>query len=121
MERGQNRGWQHTEEEGSTVKLRHVRADYANLFQDIQLVNANDFLTTPFTSVLDLLTLKIRFLRYVDESNPPYNRVKLACQTADVLLSSHAYYRFNNPLCYSCVSDIHDHEAGQQKDLRRWK
>jgi hypothetical protein len=30
--------------------------------------------------VLDLLTLKIRFLRYVDESNPPYNRLKLAAQ-----------------------------------------
>ncbi len=61
---------------GAVVKIGVPSPDYANLFQDIQLVNANDFLTTPFTSVLDLFTSKIRFLRYVDESNPPYNRVK---------------------------------------------
>jgi hypothetical protein len=66
--------------DGSTVKMGPPSRDYANLFQDIQLVNSNDFLTTPFTSVADLLTLKIRFLRYVDESNPPYNRLKLAAQ-----------------------------------------
>jgi hypothetical protein len=64
--------------DGAIVKMGAPSRDYANLFQDIQLINANDFLTTPFTSVADLLTLKIRFLRYVDESNPPYNRLKLA-------------------------------------------
>jgi hypothetical protein len=63
---------------GAVVTLGAPSPDYANLFQDIQLVNSNDFFTTPFTSVLDLFTLKIRFLRFVDESNPPYNRMKLA-------------------------------------------
>jgi hypothetical protein len=63
---------------GAVVKMGAPSRDYANLFQDIQLINANDFLTTPFSSVADLLTLKIRFLRYVDESNPPYDRLKLA-------------------------------------------
>jgi len=65
---------------GATVKMGAPSRDYANLFQDIQLINRNDFLTVPFTSVLDLLTLRIRFLRYVDESNPPYNRLKLAAR-----------------------------------------
>jgi hypothetical protein len=65
---------------GTVVKIGAPSRDYANLFQDIQLINANDFLTTPFNSVIDLLTMKIRFLRYVDESNPPYNRLKLAGQ-----------------------------------------
>jgi hypothetical protein len=64
--------------EGAVVKMGAPSRDYENLFQDIQLINANDFLTTPFTSVADLLTLKIRFLRYVDESNPPYDRLNLA-------------------------------------------
>ncbi len=67
-------------EGGAVVKMGAPSQDYANLFQDIQLINANDFLNTPFSSVADLLTLKIRFLRYVDESNPPYNRLKLAGQ-----------------------------------------
>jgi hypothetical protein len=69
-------------EGGAVVKMGAPSRDYANLFQDIQLINANDFLTTPFSSVADLLTLKIRFLRYVDESNPPYDRLKLAGRIA---------------------------------------
>ena len=66
--------------DGMILKAASPPSGYANLFQDIQLVNANDFLTTPFSSVLDLLTSKIRFLRYIDESNPPYNRVKQVWQ-----------------------------------------
>jgi len=66
--------------EGVMLKGASPPSGYANLFQDVQMVNANDFLTTPFTSVLDLLTSKIRFLRYIDESNPPYNRVKQVWQ-----------------------------------------
>ncbi len=62
---------------GVVVKGAAPSRNYLNLFQDIQLVNSNDFLSTPFTSVMDILTLKIRFLRYIDETNPPYNRVKL--------------------------------------------
>ena len=65
---------------GAVIKMGAPSQDYANLFQDIQLINCNDFLTAPFTSVLDLLTLRIRFLRYIDESNPPYNRLKLAAR-----------------------------------------
>lgn len=65
---------------GAVVKGMAPSRDYLNLFQDIQLVNSNDFLSTPFTSVINLMTLKIRFLRYIDETNPPYNRVKLVYQ-----------------------------------------
>jgi hypothetical protein len=66
--------------DGVMLKAASPPNGYTNLFQDIQLVNANDFLTNPFTSVLDLLTSKILFLRYIDESNPPYNRVKQVWQ-----------------------------------------
>ncbi len=52
--------------------------DYFNLFKDIQVVNANDFLSNPHTSAFDLLTSKIRYIRWVDESNPPYDRVTVA-------------------------------------------
>ncbi len=65
---------------GAVVNAATLSRDYTKLFQDIQLVNSNDFLTTPFTSVMDIFTMKIRFLRYIDESNPPYNRIKLAGQ-----------------------------------------
>lgn len=51
---------------------------YFSLFHDIQLVNANDFLSNPFTSVIDLLTFKIRYIRWIDESNPKYNKASLA-------------------------------------------
>jgi hypothetical protein len=51
---------------------------YFSLFHDIQLVNSNDFLSNPFTSVIDLLTLKIRYLRWIDASNPRYNKASLA-------------------------------------------
>jgi len=65
---------------GAVVNNTAPSRDYINLFQDVQMVNSNDFLTTPFTSVMDLVTMKIRFLRYIDETNPPYNRIKLAGQ-----------------------------------------
>jgi hypothetical protein len=65
---------------GAVAHGATLSRDYANLFQDIQLVTSNDFLTAPFSSVMDLITLKIRFLRYVDESNPPYDRIALAGQ-----------------------------------------
>jgi hypothetical protein len=65
-------------------KLDHntTSMDYFNLLQDIQVINANNFLSTPHTSVFDLLTLKIRYLRWVDESNPRYDRVNVACRIA---------------------------------------
>lgn len=52
--------------------------DYFNLLQDIQVINGNNFLSTPHTSAFDLLTSKIKYLRWVDETNPPYDRFKLA-------------------------------------------
>ena len=54
--------------------------DYFNLLQDIQVINGNNFLSRPHTSVFDLLTSKIRNIRWIDETNPPYDRVKLACR-----------------------------------------
>ncbi len=52
--------------------------DYFNLLRDIQVVNGNNFLSSPHTSVLDLLTYKIRYIRWVDDMNPPYIRSDLA-------------------------------------------
>ena len=54
--------------------------EYFNLFHDIQLINSNDFLSNPLKSVLDLLTLKIRYIRWIDELNPKYNKVILAAK-----------------------------------------
>jgi hypothetical protein len=61
-------------------KLDHdmISMDYFNLLRDIQVINGNNFLTSPHTSVLDLLTFRIRYVRLVDETNPPYNRVTLS-------------------------------------------
>ena len=52
--------------------------DYFNLLRDIQVINGNNFLSSPHTSALDLLTYKIRYIRWVDDSNPPYVRSDLA-------------------------------------------
>lgn len=62
------------------IHLDTSERDYYNLFQDIKLINSNDFLSNPFTSAFDLLTLKIRYIRWIDESSPMYNKVKLACK-----------------------------------------
>jgi len=55
-----------------------IKDDYINLFHDIKLVNSNNFLSDPFNSVLDLLTFRIRYIRWIDESNPKYNKAILA-------------------------------------------
>ena len=56
--------------------------DYFNLLRDIQVINGNNFLSFPYTSVLDLLTYKIRYVRWVDDMNPPYVRAELALKLA---------------------------------------
>ena len=56
--------------------------DYFNLFKDIQVVNANNFLSNPHTSAFDLLTTKIRYIRWIDETNPRYDRVNVALRIA---------------------------------------
>lgn len=77
---GRVEGLKQRSDEREQAGFDQPRSDYLSLFQDVQLINANDFLSRPFTSVLDLLTGTIRSLRWVDESNPPYNRVQLACR-----------------------------------------
>jgi len=77
--------------------------EYFNLFHDIQLINSNDFLSNPFSSVLDLLTLKIRYIRWVDESNPRYNKFEL---TYTILLFYYLPKIANNfmiPFLIPCV------------------
>jgi hypothetical protein len=64
-------------EEAASLRFDASPRGYFSLFKDIQLVNANDFLSSPFTSVLDLLTGNIRYIRWVDASNPPYNKLTL--------------------------------------------
>ena len=63
--------------ESEEVHFDTTENEYFNLFHDIQVINSNDFLSNPFSSVLDLLTLKIRYIRWVDESNPRYNKFEL--------------------------------------------
>jgi hypothetical protein len=81
--RWKNRTWEGLEkqrDENEYVRSDTSPSDYFSLFKDIQLVNANDFLSSPFTSVVDLLIGKIRYIRWVDESNPPYNKLTLGCR-----------------------------------------
>jgi hypothetical protein len=61
-------------------KLDHDSSsmEYFNLLRDIQVINGNNFLSSPHTSALDLLTYKIRYIRWVDAMNPPYIRSDLA-------------------------------------------
>lgn len=59
-----------------------VPPDYFNLLQDIQVITANNFLSSPHTSVFDLLSFRIRHLRWVDETNPRYDRIDLARKLA---------------------------------------
>ena len=63
--------------ESEKVHFDTLESEYFNLFHDIQLINSNDFLSNPFSSVLDLLTLKIRYIRWIGESNPRYNKFEL--------------------------------------------
>jgi hypothetical protein len=67
----------HCDSSNSKTYLSKSEKEYSNLFCDIQLINSNDFLSNPFTSLLDIMTLKIRYIRWVDESNPKYNKVSL--------------------------------------------
>ena len=79
-DRWKNSTWKGVEKQGEiadSLRFDASPSGYFSLFKDIQFVNANDFLSSPFTSVLDLLTGNLRYIRWVDASNPPYNRLKL--------------------------------------------
>jgi hypothetical protein len=65
-------------DETARVSFDTSKKEYFNLFHDIQLVNSNDFLSNPLDSAFDLITLKVRYMRWIDESNPKYNRILLA-------------------------------------------
>jgi hypothetical protein len=81
--RWKNSTWEGLEKQAGTpasVRSSIPSGDYFSLFKDIQLVNANDFLSTPFTSVFDLLSGRIRYIRWIDASNPPHNKLTLGCQ-----------------------------------------
>jgi len=67
-------------DENARVSFDTSKKEYFNLFHDIQLVNSNDFLSNPLDSAFDLITLKVRYIRWIDESNPKYNRVILAAK-----------------------------------------
>ncbi len=67
-------------DENERVSFDTSKKEYFNLFHDIQLVNSNDFLSNPLDSAFDLITLKVRYIRWIDESNPKYNRVVLAAK-----------------------------------------
>jgi hypothetical protein len=78
--RWKNNTWEELEREGEEAASLRFDASprgYFSLFKDIQIVHANDFLSSPFTSVFELITGDIRYIRWVDASNPPYNRVTL--------------------------------------------
>lgn len=78
-----NKTWEDLEKQGDQneyICFDASHSDYFNLFKDIQLINANDFLSRPFTNVFDLLNGNIQYMRWVDESNPPYNKLKMGCQ-----------------------------------------
>ncbi len=64
--------------ENTSINTYIPEKKYFSLFHDTQLISANDFLSNPFTSVLDLLTMKIKYIRWIDESNPKYNKASLA-------------------------------------------
>ena len=67
-------------DENAKVSFDTSKKEYFNLFHDVQLINSNDFSSNPLKSVLDLLTLKIRYIRWIDESNPKYKKVILAAK-----------------------------------------
>ena len=67
-------------DENARVSFDTSKKEYFNLFHDIQLVNSNDFLSNPLDSAFDLISLKVRYIRWIDESNPKYNRVILAAK-----------------------------------------
>jgi len=65
-------------DENAKVSFDTSKKEYFNLFHDVQLINSNDFLSNPLDSAFDLITLKVRYIRWIDESNPKYNRILLA-------------------------------------------
>jgi hypothetical protein len=67
-------------DENENLPFDAANSDYFALFKDIQLINSNDFLSRSFTSVLDLLNGNIRYVRLVDSSNPPYNKLAMGWQ-----------------------------------------
>lgn len=66
--------------EDARVSTGASRKEYGHLFRDIQFINSNDFLSNPLNSFSDLITMKIRYVRWVDESNPRHNKMLLAIQ-----------------------------------------
>ena len=67
-------------DENARVSFDTSKKEYFNLFHDIQLINSNDFLRNPLDSTFDLISLKIRYIRWIDESNPKYNKILLAAK-----------------------------------------
>ena len=52
--------------------------DYLNLFHEFQIIMANDFLSHPYHSVLDILSGRIPTLRWIDEDTPQLNKWRTA-------------------------------------------
>ncbi len=65
-------------DENEKFHFNRTEKEYSNLFRDIQLINSNDFLSNPLNSAFDLITLKVRYIRWIDESNPKCNKIPLA-------------------------------------------
>jgi hypothetical protein len=52
--------------------------DYLNLFHEFQIIMANDFLSHPYQSVLDILSGRIPTLRWIDADTPRLNKWRTA-------------------------------------------
>jgi hypothetical protein len=54
------------------------KKDYLNLFHEFQIIMANDFLSHPYQSVLDILSGRIPTLRWIDADTPQLNKWRAA-------------------------------------------
>lgn len=52
--------------------------DYLNLFHEFQIIMANDFLSHPYQSVMDILSGRIPTLRWIDADTPQLNKWRTA-------------------------------------------
>ena len=52
--------------------------DYLELFHEFQIIMANDFLSHPYQSVLDILSGRIPTLRWIDADTPALNKWRAA-------------------------------------------
>ncbi len=70
------------------LKTRHGRSqtprgffpnqDYLNLFSAFQIIMANDFLSHPYQSVFDIISGRIKTLRWLDADTPRLNKWRVA-------------------------------------------